>query len=326
MHDIVTIGSAIQDVFLTSKDFELIPSKKFSTGMGECFAFGAKIDVTDVVFDTGGSATNTAATFANLGFRVAACTRIGSDTAGDAIRKALDAFSIDTRLVITDPKRHSGYSVILMANTGDRTVLTHRGASEHFLAKELPWDRMRASWWYLGSVAGNLALLKKIFSIAKKNAIQVAWNPGAKEIALGLRRLTPLLRSTTVLMLNREEAALLLGKNGETKKLLSELQAITGSLVIITDGKKGSMAQDGAAVYEVPATNDKPVSTTGAGDAYGSGLVAGLLRDLSTEDALRVATINSGSVVTKTGAKNGILSRWPTPAEIKKIHVVTSEI
>jgi sugar/nucleoside kinase (ribokinase family) len=293
--------------------------------VGECFAFGSKIDVTDVVFDTGGSATNTAATFSNLGFRVGACTRIGADTAGDAIRKALEAFSVDTRLLITDPKRHSGYSVILVSGVGDRTVLVHRGAAEHFSAQEMPWDRMRASWWYVGSVAGNVALLKKIFSIVKKNAIQVAWNPGAKEIALGLRRFAPFLRSTDVFMLNREEAEALIGKKADTNDLLATLQKKTGGLVVITDGKNGSVARHGTTIYAVPATNDKPVNTTGAGDAYGSGLVAGLLHELSTEDALRVATINSGSVVTKTGAKNGILSRWPTAAEMKKVHVVTSE-
>jgi hypothetical protein len=61
-YDIISIGAATKDVYLISKDFKLIKSHKFSTGVGECFPYGSKMEIGDVFFDIGGGATNSAFT------------------------------------------------------------------------------------------------------------------------------------------------------------------------------------------------------------------------------------------------------------------------
>jgi len=64
MYDVITIGTATQDVFLKSRDFKVLKDERFITGQAECFALGAKIEVPDIFFTTGGGATNAAVTFA----------------------------------------------------------------------------------------------------------------------------------------------------------------------------------------------------------------------------------------------------------------------
>ena len=65
MYDIITFGSASQDVFLKSKKFLPVLGKIFATGKGICLPLGSKIEIGDIFFTSGGGGTNTAATFAN---------------------------------------------------------------------------------------------------------------------------------------------------------------------------------------------------------------------------------------------------------------------
>ncbi|MDO8582267.1 MAG: carbohydrate kinase family protein [bacterium] len=311
MYDIITIGSATQDVFLTSKDYVLVPSKKFSTGVGECFAFGSKIEVKNIFLDTGGGGTNTAATFAHLGFKTACLARVGDDAPGREIRSVLRTHGVATELMITTKKEHTAYSSILLTAMGERTVLVYRGASAHFSAREMPWKKMQTRWLHISSLGGNIALLKKIFAFAKKEGIAIAWNPGGAELAYGYKTLKPLIAATRIFILNREEAEGLIGFQTSTSK----------GIVVITDGKRGAYVYDGSHSFFSPSTGHKAVNTTGAGDAFGSAFVAGIMKGMTPTDALRLGILNSGLVVTKMGAKNGILKKMPLQSVLHNIRV-----
>ncbi len=322
-YDIITIGSATQDVFLTSKDYQLIPSKKFSTGVGECFAFGSKVEVKNIFLDTGGGGTNTAATFAHLGLKTACLTRVGDDTAGREIHAVLRKHGVATELLITTTKEHTAYSSILLSARGERTVLVYRGASAHFSSTEISWKKLRARWLYISSVGGNIAFLKTLFAFAKKEGIAIAWNPGGGELAYGLKRLAPFIKQSAILIVNREEATQLFGalpplkiRGGE-----GELQRVRPCIFAITDGAKGAFVYADGQEWYAPSSGHKAVNTTGAGDAFGSAFVAGIMKGLATADALRLGILNSGLVVTKMGAKNGILKRMPSLSLLRKLPI-----
>ena len=62
MYDIITFGSAAQDIHVKSKLFKILKDEKdFVTGEGLCLALGSKIDVEDIVYTSGGGGTNVAA-------------------------------------------------------------------------------------------------------------------------------------------------------------------------------------------------------------------------------------------------------------------------
>jgi len=89
----------------------------------------------------------------------------------------------------------------------------------------------------------------------------------------------------------------------------------------MTDGPNGVMVSDGANIYQSGIFKDqKVVDRTGAGDAFGSGFVAGLAhkrencekglcRTDNIEYAIRLASANATSVVEQIGAKKGILTK-----------------
>ena len=86
------------------------------------------------------------------------------------------------------------------------------------------------------------------------------------------------------------------------------LVAAGAKVVVITDGKNGSQASDGEAHYWFPAYTAPVVDTLGAGDAFGSAFVAGMIRDGDIGRALQLGAANGSSVVRYFGAKPGLLT------------------
>ena len=321
MYDIITIGSSTRDVFLASKNFQLINSKEFSTGVGECVPLGSKVDVETVVRTTGGGGTNAAATFASLGFNTAVATRIGDDDAADAVIDDLKNYGVKTTLVKKIKKGATGYSVLLTAKNGERSALVHRGVSNEFKTADIPLKKLKSKWIYITSLAGNTALILKIVKSARDKNILVTFNPGSGELNKGLKELEPIMKCLTVLNLNTEEARSLTKDKTSSIKKLCEKLARPGLTVIITDGPNGAYAHlDGTTWFSRPQ-GKKALSRTGAGDAFGSGLVAALAKNMGIDDALRVGMINAESVIQSYGAKIGIINKWPSKVTLKKIKV-----
>ena len=79
--------------------------------------------------------------------------------------------------------------------------------------------------------------------------------------------------------------------------------------VIITDGAMGGIAGNGSEIYRFGIYEDVRIKdATGAGDAFGSGILAALTSGKSFRSALIFASANSTAVVTKIGANRGILT------------------
>ena len=320
MFDIITIGSATRDVFLVSEKFIALKSRKFPGGSGECVALGSKIDVEKLVMTTGGGATNAAATFASLGFHTAIITRIGDDASGKDVIDDLSAFGVSTHFVRVIKGGQTGYSALLTMIDGERTILTFRGVSSEFTQKDIPFAGCeQTKWIYLTSLGGNLALSKKVIEHATKNGVKVAWNPGKGELNRGMNEIAPLLPLVEILSMNLEEAKLLTKKN--------KLQAIfnllhnDGKIRVITDGTEGCDVWRDRWTAHANTTGAKAISRTGAGDAFGSGLVAGFIKTEDLKYALAIGTLNAESVVQQYGAKKGILKKWPGTLAIKKIKI-----
>jgi sugar/nucleoside kinase (ribokinase family) len=319
MYDVITIGAATRDVFLLSDKFTFIHSKEFATGIGECVSFGTKLEVDKVVFTTGGGATNTAAIFANLGYSVAAVCRIGDDSAGREVLEDLKNHKIATVLTTKIKGGQTAYSTLLTAANGERTALVLRGVSADFSEKNIPWNKLKSHVIYLTSLGGDFTLSKKIIEKLKAVGCFVVWNPGKSELQKGLKNFRSVLPLVDIFNINREEAELLTNQNNLSKtfSLLARPKGIT----IITDGPKGAYAEKNGKIIYAQTTGIRSVSSTGAGDAFGSGLVAGLLKYDDLKKALSVGMINAESVIQKIGAKAGLLTSWPSEKQMNKIKI-----
>jgi len=302
---IISIGAAVQDVILRGRIFE--PHRDDDGDKVEEFQLGSKNEVEAITHSTGGGATNAAVTFARQGLRSFYMGKIGDDVAGRVVLDALRKDNVDTSLVGYSKESGTGFSAILLSPNGERTVLTYRGASSNYHMKSADFFNQTADWIYISSLSGDIDALKTIVNYAKKNNIKVAANPGQGELK-EKTAFKELLDNIDVLSLNKEEMQSLF--KGDTLEELAIAAARQVSLVLVTDGPKGSVACDRAKLYRAGIYEDVPViDRLGAGDAFTSGFVAAIARGDSVEEALTLASANSTSVVGKIGSKAGILHR-----------------
>ena len=124
------------------------------------------------------------------------------------------------------------------------------------------------------------------------------------ELAINLLNLKQILKNTEILSLNSEEAKMLV-KGGD---LYRGLRKLGPKIVCVTNGEKEGRVYDGEFLYRYFPNVIKVDECTGAGDAFGSSFVTGLIKGKSVEDAIRIAMANSESVIQKKGAQEGLLS------------------
>lgn len=302
----VSIGAAVQDVFLSKSDV-LDPVKEDD---GELYAelkMGGKADVERINFSTGGGATNAAVTFARQGLSSVFIGAIGNDPAGQAVKEDLGREGVDARLSHSK-KYNTGYSVILLANSGERTILTYRGASTHYESTHFDLSELgEVDWLYMSNLAGSMDILEKLFTQAKQLNIKIAWNPGKAELKQP-QKLKRLLQNVEVLIVNKQEMQKIV--EGEDLEDLAIAASKIVPVAVISDGPNGVAATDGKTFVRAGIYEDVPVlDRTGAGDAFGSGFTCKWGQGSSLRQAVIFASANSTSVVSYIGAKAGILKR-----------------
>lgn len=304
---ILAIGAAVQDVFLSQSDeFKPVTDTSLHEQVMR-LEMGAKADVNKISFSTGGGATNAAVTFARQGLHAMFMGAIGHDPAGQAVLDDLDKENVDTTHLSYSDKYNTGYSVLLLASNGERTILTYRGASTHYDSKHFNLDDVEADWLYVSSVAGQMAVLDKIFHQAREKGIKIFFNPGKNELKQA-DKLKGLLDDVSVLSVNREEMKQIV--HGEDMEELVRHGLRYVDTVIVSDGPNGVVASDGRTFIKAGMYRDvKVVDRTGAGDAFGSGFLSQWSQGKSLKESIVFASANSTSVVTKIGAKAGILPK-----------------
>ncbi len=337
MFDIITIGTATRDVFLTGKLFKVIKDpahlKKIGilTGEAECFALGSKIEIEKPIFTTGGGAANAAVTFSRQGLKTASLIKLGKDQEAESILKELKKEKVSV-FPVFDKNLGTGYSAILLSPSGERTILVYRGASHNLKADEIPFEKISAKggsafggksrWAYISPGNIPFSALLKIYSHLEKQNTLIAINPSKYLIEMGIKKLKPILSKSKVVILNREEASYLTKINYRNEKeIFQSLDRAVLGIAVMTDGPKGVIISDGRKIYQAGTfKNKKVVDRTGAGDSFGSGFVSGLIRKSEKCDknkcapaniayAIRLGSANATSNLEKIGAADGLLTK-----------------
>lgn len=320
MARIVSLGSALQDIYLIDHD-DLAPTTIGGEAIFGKVLVGSKVDIDKMSYEVGGGGVNSAITFARHGHEAIFIGNLAKDSAGDAITRVLDKEGVDTSYIDYVSSKSTGTSVILLdSKRGERTILTCRGASEkfdNFSPDDL--DLIQPDWLYVTTLRGDMNTLLKFFEKAKSIGTKIMFNPGVRELT-DVKKLIGLLEDVDVLLVNKQEAAQIV-----PGVLLTELLYRLNNYVdtvIITDGAMGGIASNGSEAYRFGIYEDMHVKdATGAGDAFGSGFLAHLASGKSFKNSLVFASANSTAVVSKIGANRGALTgKEPLhPMPIQKI-------
>jgi len=208
--------------------------------------------------------------------------------------------------LVQSSKESTDFSVILVSGDGARTILTQRGSSR--LEKhDITWPKLISSWFYISSLEGNLDLLELLIGYASENQIQIALNPGSRELSSPALR--NLLSHLDFLLLNQQEAETLTGFSSEDSFFWPKLKSFKSKIIAVTKGRQGAHISTSTQTLFSPIILSNVVDETGAGDAFGSTFVAGLIQDKNLNQCLNMALKNSASVASHFGAKPGLLKK-----------------
>lgn len=291
--DVVTFGSAVVDFFIDTDTPE--------RGKFIAYPVGSKILIKDLRFDVGGGATNTAVAFSRLGLKTGCICKVGDDDAGNEILDLLKKEKV-TFLGSQEQNQESGCSIILDSKENNRTILTYKGVNNTLDLNEI--KNFKTKWIYFSSLLGkSFETQKKLaMKLCTTGKTRLAFNPSLYHIKE--KNLSSLLKITSILILNKEEAQLLTKSKND---LINKLHALGPKMVVITDKNNPIQASDGISKYTLKPHDIKVKERTGAGDAFASGFVAGIIAGRSVKQSIKLGLQESESVIRYFGAKNHLL-------------------
>lgn len=277
-----------------------------------CVPFPSKIPVDKRVFSLGGNAPNVGAGLRKTGNKVLLISQVGDDEIGGVLHGLLSEWNFD--LSYTGVEGESNISVIL-SYKDDRTILSyHNGSSYHF-----PMHLPLVDFVYVSSLGFTDCdnIHREICEYKDNNpSAQLLYNPGKHEIKRGFKSESELIRRCHTVILNKEEAEDFMklphGSGTTDTYMISLLEKYIQNgvaRIIITDSQNGAYASSGLDHnYHMPIFPGQVVEKTGAGDAFSSGYLSGIIEENSFEKALVYGVAQSTSVITIPGATNGLLN------------------
>lgn len=324
--ELISIGDATIDVFMAPTETETL----CKVDTKECyiaFSYGDKIPVRNLEFSIGGNAANNAVGTRRLGVKNSIILTLGDDNVGKMIVDRLTEEGVDMTYVMQQPSTSSNYSTII-SYMGERTIFVYHAPRSYEFPVQLP----PVPWIYLTSMGESFRpFYNHVTEYLKKNpTVKLAFNPGSWQLRAPKEQIGDILSLCHVLYVNRQEAEKLTGLSetlGKEKELLDATMNLGPKIAVITDGAKGAFASDKSQYLRIKSMPVEAYERTGAGDAFGSGSLAALIKGKSLSEALIYGTINSSSVIGYVGSQRGLLkedevSEWVERARSSQVETL----
>ena len=243
----------------------------------------------------GGSGCLTALTLAGLGLPTTLAANLGSDMFADFILRKIRSGGLESSLVRRLPDEQSGFFMIAATPGGKHTTFGNRGANAQPLPEELILARL-AEYNHL-HISGYILLDEEQFQVTRRILLRArelgpttSLDPGVCFAPAAREKVRSLLRYIDYFLPNRDETARL-GGHGELNDQIDALLELGCGAVIAKLDSQGSRYRDRAQCLDQAAPGislQEIVDTTGAGDCFNGGFLAGILAGEAPEKALQM--------------------------------------
>jgi sugar/nucleoside kinase (ribokinase family) len=275
--------------------------------------FGPLVEGSDspgvISYVGGGSAANTAAWLTRVGVDSVFVGAIGDDAAGQTQLESLHALGVDVRFRV-DRTRPTGTCLVLVAPTGERTMVPDPGANLDLQDFDVPTDEftpgdhLHVSGYALLRDSRDAGLHAMSAAGEAGMTVSVGAASAAPLGVLGAEAFLKLLPSEVLLFANEKEAAVLTGRTGSALDLATAIAA-DGREVVVTAGSGDAAWSDGSETATMAAEPlERPeLDTTGAGDAFAAGFLAARARDAVPAVCLRDGHALAAAACRTTGGR-----------------------
>ena len=313
-YDVIGIGNAIVDI-LARVDERLLADCQLAKGsmrlVDETQADALRAKVTPDAVMSGGSAANTMAGLASFGARGAFIGKVRDDEPGRDFAEALRATGIDYTTPVSGDGAGTAVCLVFVTPDGERTMSTYLGACQALSPADLDKEAIAASKiLYLEGYLWDPAQAKDAFRAAVKIA-----HGANRKVALSLSdafcvdryrdEFLGLMRDKSVDIIFCNESELhALYQTADFDTALSALQQ-EGVHAVVTRSAQGCVVvTPGTAPESVPARKvDEVVDTTGAGDLFAAGFLAGLSSGETPRRCAELGALGASEIIKHLGAR-----------------------
>ncbi|MCR9135500.1 MAG: sugar kinase [Alphaproteobacteria bacterium] len=272
---------------------------------------GGNVDFIDEIrMNPAGTASGAVMNASKLGLTCATAACVGNDEKGDFIVNYYDRMGIDTSLVQRTDTMPTSATILPIRPNGERPALHCRGASDAWYVEESGFEALCDARFLHHGGTGLLNAMDdgqsaKLLAHAKQKGLTVTFDLIAPdEYTVGL--LADLLPHVDYFMPSFEEAVFLSGLS-EPADVSAFFKNMGARSCIFKWGANGSYVScAGQKDFRVPALKVAVSDTTGCGDSYCGGFIAGLAMGYDVEAACRLGTAVSAQVATGLGSDAGV--------------------
>jgi sugar/nucleoside kinase (ribokinase family) len=312
-YDVLCIGNAIVDVFADADDAFLskqnlhkgsmrLIDEEEAVRLYEAMGPGREI--------SGGSAGNTAAGLAALGIRTAFVGQVADDQLGKIYQHDIEAQGIDFLVPARSDVGATARSLILVTSDAQRTMNTYLGAAQQLERSSMDLAAVADSgitylegylWDPPAPRAAMAAAIEAAHAAGRKVAFTLSDTFCVDRHREGFWQL---LRNDKIdiLFANEAEAASMAMVN-DVEEAVACLAKVVPTLVV-TRSEHGATAISGRERADVPAEPiERLVDTTGAGDLFAAGFLAGHARGLGLAASVKLGAIAAAEVIQHYGAR-----------------------
>lgn len=267
---------------------------------------------------SGGSAANTMSGLAQLGVEAGFVSKVGRDEVGQFFEKQMSDTHVKPLMLKSDTP--SGRVMAFVTPDGERTFATCLGAAIELSPDDITpelfdgWD----IFYVEGYLVANPNMLRKAVETAKAKGLTIAIDLASYNVVEESRDfLMELVENyVDIVFANEQESFALTGMEPEAAL---HFIAERCEIAVVKVGAKGAFVQRGNEVVSIPPMDAHVVDTTGAGDMWAAGFLAGLVKGKDLKTCGTMGTLLASNIIEVIGAKMDD-ARW------ESIHKTIAEL
>ncbi|GAN68847.1 adenosine kinase [Acetobacter orleanensis] len=314
-YDILGIGNAITDILATVEptfllEQNLTPGSMTLIDADRADSLTAGLKVERVM--GGGSAANTCVVAAQFGARVAYLGKVAHDTAGQKFAQDLQDNGITFPSTPLDghisENLPTARCVVMVTPDGQRTMATYLGACTHFTPDDVLPELIAASKivyleGYLFDPPHAQEAFRRAATLAHQNGRQVALSL-SDPFCVGRHReaFLDLVKGHVDILFANEDEICALYETESFETAARHTLADTTFAALTRSGLGSVVIHDGQMTTVAPVPT-QVVDTTGAGDAYAAGFLAGLTSGRTLPECGRLASVAASEIISHVGAR-----------------------
>ena len=309
MKKILGIGSALVDILTRIPNEQVLQELNLPKGSMTYVDANDAVNIAERLTKefgsqraSGGSAANTMSGLAQLGIEAGFLSKIGKDEMGEFFKKQMTDTHVKPLMLTTDTP--TGRVSAMVTPDGERTFATCLGASIELSPDDIQpelfdgWDL----FYVEGYLVANPMMLRKAIATAKDKGLKIAIDLASYNVVEESRDfLLELVNNyVDIVFANEKEAFALTGM--EPEAALHYL-AEHCDIAVVKVGAKGAFVQRGNEIITVPPMEAEVVDTTGAGDMWAAGFLAGLVKGENLQKCGMMGAIVAKNIIEVVGAK-----------------------